>query len=259
MTNMYFGHGRVIKKMVTGLGIGGIMSPVGAAACCISYEDKWQSSIWRDLKGPIRGARLVDDLPMIINYRDFPMVHKMQTDCYPEPIELEMDGPPGCRTRCFECEVQIRERKGVTVVAYNKNEESIVQNGTMRFRRYPHWDSYCPRRIKTAFIKGTMHRYVGNTSPNAYREQLWKPIWIFILELKNSRYPWGYIEMVFKSIEMHWLPVHPSGFQLFARMWKCLVETIREHRYLEQSRQPWNHTGLDVIRSQTRGGLDMVI
>jgi hypothetical protein len=222
-----FKVGNELKRMIDGLGIGGTMSPFGACAMCMYYEHKWQSSVWRDIKGPIRGARMVDGLPMIIHVQDFSLIQRMQRDCYPEGVVLEIDGAPSSSTRCLECEITIQPKGGVTVVARNKNELSLKETGTMRYKRYPHWTSYCPERIKTACIQGTIHRYVANTLPNAY-QMLWKPIWLFILELRVCGYPWRYIWRVFKIVDLNWLPIHPWGYKAFVRMWNLMLRTIKE-------------------------------
>jgi hypothetical protein len=215
--------------MIDGLGIGGTISPFGACSMCMYYEHQWQTSMWRDVKGPIRGARMVDDLPMIIHVKDFDIIQQMQRACYLEGVILEIDGPPSSSTRCLECEITIQPRGGgVTVVARNKNEQSLQQNGTMQYKRYPHWHSYCPERIKTAFIQVPVHRYVANTPSNAY-DLLWKPIWLFVLELRVCAYPWRYWR-IFKIVDVNWLPIHPWGYKGFVRMWKIILKAINKSR-----------------------------
>ena len=96
--------------------------------------------------------------------------------------------------------------------------------------RYPHWRSHCALRIKKAFVKGTIHRYVGLTSPNAY-DLLWKPIWLFLQELRIVGYPWWVLGKIFRDIDVNWLPVHPIGLGTFQRMLKEIRQQTRKHRH----------------------------
>jgi len=82
-----------------------------------------------------------------------------------------------------------------------------------------------------AFVKGTIHRYVGLTSPNAY-DLLWKPIWLFLQELRMVGYPWWILERVLKEIDINWLPVHPVGLEAFQLLWRDLLKEIRRQTRL---------------------------
>jgi len=72
--------------MIERFGIRGTMRPFGACALCVFKEHKWQTSVWADLKGPLRTARLVDDLPIIFDVGDIGWMRKMQRDCYGERL-----------------------------------------------------------------------------------------------------------------------------------------------------------------------------
>jgi hypothetical protein len=234
MTHMAFQWGSLLKLMIEGLGIGGTMSPFGACSLCVLKEHKWQTSIWADLKGPLRGARLVDDLPIVFNVRDVEWVSKMQSDCYGKKIVLELDGKPSTKVDALECSIALTSAAGLVVVARNKNDHAILTTGEMHYMRYPHWRSHCAIRIKKAFVQGTIHRYVGLTSPNAYN-LLWKPIWIFIQELRLVGYPWWVLRNIFTSIDLNWLPIHPIGLGTFRGMWTDLIKELRKQTRMHQA------------------------
>jgi hypothetical protein len=235
MTNMAFQWGSLLKLMIEGLGIGGTMSPFGACALCVYKEHVWQTSIWKDLKGPLRGARLVDDLPIVFDVRDVHWIQKIQSDCYGDKIELELDGKPSTRVDALECSIALTRSAGLVVVARNKNENSILETGKMHYMRYPHWRSHCAARIKRAFVMGTIHRYVGLTSPNAY-DLLWKPIWIFIQEeLRLCGYPWWVLRNIFTGIDLNWLPIHQVGLGTFRSMWRDVLQEIRKQTKLHHA------------------------
>ena len=135
------------------------------------------------------------------------MISEMQKNCYPEGVVLELDGLPSSKVKCLESKITIEGSGGITIVAKNKNEESLKETRVMQFKRYPHWRCHCPDRIKVAFIKGTVHRYVANTSPNAY-DKLYNTFTYFIEELRCCEYPWRFIHRVFSQVDMNWLPIH---------------------------------------------------
>jgi hypothetical protein len=101
-----------------------------------------------------------------------------------------------------------------------------MKNGVMRYLRYPHWRSYCPEKVKKAFVQGTIHRYVSNTSPNAYA-LLWKTIWIFTMELRLSGYPWRFIYHTYRNIDENWLPLQGGAAKAFKQMWRRLQTVVR--------------------------------
>ena len=121
--------------------------------------------------------------------------------------------------------VTIHPEGRITVVSKNKNEESILQTGTMKYPRYPAFDSYMPHAVKVGTVKGQICRMVRDTSENAY-SLLRKPIWIFILELKERYYPWGNIYRILRRIDVNSLPVKQKGAKDFLAMWKQVLSEL---------------------------------
>ena len=229
MKYMFFVVGDSVRKQKQGLGIGGILSPFGACALCMYFEDKWQQRIGATLHGPIRGARMVDDLLMVVHVRDHHILPSLQTTCYPATVELEQDCAPGVVMHGLECEVRLTVESGVMVVSRNKNEGSLLDNNTIRYVRYPHWHSYHPARVKSNFIHSSIDRMTQNTAPNSYR-LLAKPLLLIAQELHLLEYPWGYLHRTFGSIHVHKLPVQPEGMPQFKAVWGGVLNTLAAAR-----------------------------
>jgi hypothetical protein len=225
MSNMFFKVGGSIKQQRNGLGIGGKMSPLGACATCIYFEYRWLQSISSTLHSPLRGARHVDDLLMVIHIADLHVIQNIQTHCYPPSLELKNDHLPGYNVKALECEVSLPPEGGMHIVSRNKNEDSLINEGSMKFVRYPHWKSYCEKKIKRNLITGSIHRFVANTLPQSYH-MLTKPIWLFISELRLVQYPWNFIKHTIRHMDIAKLPIVHKEFPRFKQMWTTFIAEL---------------------------------
>jgi len=122
MLNMTFEVGDTMRRQKDGLGIGAFTSPLGACMMCMDFECVWMHCVARFLYGPLRGARHVDDLILVIHRYDYGVIKHMVAHCYPPSMVLKLDHPPGQVIDCLGCEVMLLPTKGVGVVCKNKNE-----------------------------------------------------------------------------------------------------------------------------------------
>jgi hypothetical protein len=83
-------------------------------------------------------------------------------------------------------------------------------------------------------MHGTVHRMTANTTPEVYNK-LWKPLWLFLWELRVNGYPWGFIYRVFTSMQILKLPIVHEYFATFQEMWAELLEEINNRRKYESS------------------------
>ena len=207
--------------------MGGFMSPFAAKVTCIVREHRWQQVVGRALHGPFRAVRLMDDTPIVFHVLDAPILSFFQLGCYRKESTLEQDVAPAKKIDSLGTTIQIHPDNSITVVSKNKNEESILSSGTMKYLRYPAYDADVPKSLKYGMIKGQICRMVRDTSFNAYH-LLKKPIWIFIFELVCRHYPWEAIHRMFRQIHTRSLPVKPEGMHTFTKMWGQVMTDLHK-------------------------------
>jgi hypothetical protein len=130
------------------------------------------------------------------------------------------------RRRFVGCDVRVVHGKGTIVVAHNKNMDSILRTGKIRYQRFPHWESELRTVVKLGTLVGQVIYMVMTTSANGY-EELLEPLWALMKEFHLKCYPWGVIYRTLRHLDTCRLPIKAEGAKDFTKTWYMLLNGLK--------------------------------
>jgi hypothetical protein len=220
-----FTAGNVCLKQKRGASIGGMMSPFGARCTCIMQEYRWWLSVHGLLTRRLTVLRLMDDTLIRYELPDEHVLVWFEFLCYSDGLIVERDNEAARFMRGLGCELHIHEGVGTIVTGSNKNEQSLLVQGTMKFPRYPHWLSDMPRTTKTETVIGQVITLVRITSWNGY-PAMYRPMWLLLYEFMHRGYSWRLLNRILRRLDICRLPVKRKGSHLFGMIWYDVLKGV---------------------------------